>query len=143
MTQVFSQAHDDCARIYRAWHDHARLREIDALAALYAEDARFESPLIPAVLGVEAGGVLEGRVAIHAFMLRGAQGRPDGLLKWHRTGDYFTDGRRLFWEYPRETPDGEQIDVAEVMEIADGLIQRHRVYFGWKGCTHIAPALVG
>ena len=37
------------------------------------------------------------------------------------------------WEYPRETPDGEQMDFTEVMEIENGLIQKHRVYWGWFG----------
>jgi len=45
---------------------------------------------------------------------------------------YFTDGRSLVWEYPRATPDGEQMDFFEVMEIADGLIRAHRVYWGWR-----------
>jgi hypothetical protein len=34
----------------------------------------------------------------------------------------------MIWEYPRETPDGDQMDFIEVMEFKDGLIQRHRVY---------------
>jgi hypothetical protein len=44
---------------------------------------------------------------------------------------FFTDGRKLMWEYPRATPDGEQMDFVEVMEINDdGLIARHCVYWG-------------
>jgi hypothetical protein len=46
---------------------------------------------------------------------------------------FFTDGRKLMWEYPREKPDGEQMDFVEVMELADGLIRRHCVYWGWFG----------
>ena len=38
------------------------------------------------------------------------------------------------WEYPRETPEGDQMDFVEVMELNDeGLIQHHRVYWGWRG----------
>jgi hypothetical protein len=37
------------------------------------------------------------------------------------------------WEYPRATPQGEQMDFVEVMEIENGLIQKHRVYWGWYG----------
>ena len=37
------------------------------------------------------------------------------------------------WEYPRATPDGEQMDFVEVMEIENGLISRHCVYWGWRG----------
>ncbi len=35
-------------------------------------------------------------------------------------------------EYPRQTNDGEQMDFVEVMEIDEGLIRRHRVYWGWR-----------
>ncbi len=30
-------------------------------------------------------------------------------------------------------PEGEQMDFVEVMEIDDGLIHAHRVYWGWRG----------
>jgi hypothetical protein len=40
----------------------------------------------------------------------------------------------LIWEYPRNAPGGEQMDFVESMELNDdGLIQRHRVYWGWFG----------
>ena len=43
-----------------------------------------------------------------------------GVLVFHSVGDtgYFR---------------GEQMDFVEVMELADGLIHRHRVYWGWFG----------
>jgi hypothetical protein len=52
--------------------------------------------------------------------------------QYHRAG-FFTDGRRAMWEYPRETPNGQQMDFVEVMEIDNGLITSHRVYWGWRG----------
>jgi len=33
----------------------------------------------------------------------------------------------------RQAPDGDQVDLVDVMEIADGLIQYRRVYWGWFG----------
>jgi hypothetical protein len=39
----------------------------------------------------------------------------------------------LIWEYPRETPNGDQMDFVESMEIENGLIRQHRVYWGWFG----------
>ena len=46
------------------------------------------------------------------------------------------------WEYPRATPQGEQIDILEFMELQGRLIQRHRIYWGWFGTqTLIASAL--
>jgi hypothetical protein len=44
-----------------------------------------------------------------------------------------SNGRQLVWEYPREAPDGEQVDILEVMDIEDGLIRHHRIYWGWFG----------
>jgi len=46
---------------------------------------------------------------------------------------YFSDGRTLMWEYRRQSPAGDQQDFVEVMEIEDGLIKRHCVYWGWFG----------
>lgn len=57
--------------------------------------------------------------------------------RYHRAG-FFTDGRRATWEYPRITPDGEQMDFVEVMEIDGGLIAAHRVYWGWRGVQILA-----
>jgi hypothetical protein len=39
------------------------------------------------------------------------------MVRWHRTGKWLTDGERLLiWEYPRQAPDGDQVDLVEVME---------------------------
>lgn len=132
---------DHCARIFEQWHHLARTRDVEGLLKLYAEDAVFESPLVPAILDDATDGVLAGHGAIRRFLEEGTRRRPNELVRWYRTGDYLTDGRTLMWEYPRETPEGEQIDIMEVMEIRDGLIRRHRIYWGWKGCLQIAPAL--
>lgn len=48
----------------------------------------------------------------------------------------------MTWEYPRETPDGEQMDIVEVMEIRDGLIAHHRVYWGWYSVGMLLPASI-
>jgi hypothetical protein len=46
-----------------------------------------------------------------------------------------TYGKRLIWEYPRGAAKGEQMDFVEAMELNEGLIQRHCVYWGWRGNT--------
>lgn len=124
---------DSIKMIYEQWHEFARTRNVEALLDLYAVDAIFESPLVPAILNRESG-VLRGHPEIHLFLVEGTKRRPNHLVRWYRSGKYFTDGRILVWEYPRETPDGDQVDIFEVMEIADGKIQRHRIYWGWVGC---------
>ncbi len=102
----------------------------DALLALYAPDAVLESPLIPHLLGVERG-ICHGHGELRRLLEIVAQRKPP-LRQFHRPG-YFTNGHTLVFEYPRATPDGEQMDFVEVMRIRDGLIARHHVYWGWFG----------
>ena len=118
---------DHIERIYREWDACNRASDVEGIVALYASDATFESPLV--------GGVLHGHAELRAFFTRLAA-KPIRNRRYYRKG-YLTDGRVLFWEYPRETPEGEQTDLVEVMEIADGLIQRHRVYWGWVGVRNL------
>ena len=118
-------------RVYFAWDDALSRNDKAALLALYAPDAVIESPLIPHVLKSERG-IVRGAAEIRALLDEVAARKPPAR-KFHRTG-YLTDGRRLIWEYPRETPDGEQMDFVEAMELNEqGLIQRHCVYWGWYG----------
>jgi hypothetical protein len=124
----------DCARIHRAWHDCAKAGDAAGLLALYAEDAVLESPLVPVVLDDATDGVVRGRAAIGRFLAAGARRLTRSLTRWHRGDAWMTDGKRmLVWEYPQAAPDGPQVDIVEVMEIADGLIRRHRIYWGWYG----------
>lgn len=124
---------DEIRYIYEKWHEYAKARDVEALIALYADHAVFESPLVPAILD-RTNGVLNGKDDIKFFLQEGTKRRPNELVKWFRRGDYLTNGRLLVWEYPRQTDEGEQIDILELMEIENGLIQQHRIYWGWKGC---------
>lgn len=117
-------------RIYRLWDQYWSADDLEAMIGLYAEDATIESPLVPHLNGGN-NGRLEGKAAIKALLDKAAPRKP-GKRHFHRIG-YFTNGALLIWEYPRVTPQGEQMDFVEVMEIRDGLIQHHRVYWGWRG----------
>jgi hypothetical protein len=129
-------------RIYEGWHDAVVARDLAAVTALYAEAALFETPLILAVRPELGEGILRGRAAISAFFAKGfatpANGPGVPLGRWYRTGTFFANGRQLTWEYPRATPDGDQIDLMEMMDIERGLIQHHRVYWGWVGFRTLA-----
>ena len=118
--------------IYEKWHKYAKERETKALVELYAEDAVLESPLVPILMNKDSG-ILRGKTEILAFLNEGTRRRPNELVRWYRTGKYFITGDVLVWEYPRQTPDGEQVDILELMEIRDGLIVNHRIYWGWFG----------
>lgn len=115
-------------RIYQAWDEALGRKDLDAAMRLYAPDAILESPLVRHLLGGEEG-VVHGRDKLRAFVEK-VFARTPHLRQRHRDG-FFTDGRRLIWEYPRVTEDGQQMDLVEAMDIVDGLIQRHCVYWGW------------
>jgi hypothetical protein len=122
--------------IYEKWHEYAKGRDIHSLLNLYAEDAVFESPLVPAILDRDCG-VLRGHSEIIHFLKEGTKRRPNDLVRWFRTGKYFISGDTLIWEYPRDTPEGNQIDILEVMQISDYKIKNHRIYWGWFGCNQL------
>ena len=130
------------ARIFAAWHRAARDRDTPALLALDAPDAVLESPLVPAILDDKPDGILRGPAELARFFAAGARSRPLGLVRWWRTGQWASAGPLLMWEYPRVTPDGDQVDIVEVMEIADGLIRHHRIYWGWFGTGLLARSAV-
>ena len=130
LTTIPEQRAKAIERVYREWDRAWSNDDLDAMIALYAPDATLESPLVAYLLG-RTNGVLNGREEIRKLLDRAAPRKP-GKRTFHRRG-YFTDGGFLVWEYPRATPDGEQMDFFEVMEIVNGLIQAHRVYWGWRG----------
>ncbi|MGH7042929.1 MAG: nuclear transport factor 2 family protein [Acetobacteraceae bacterium] len=127
------------ARIFTEWHRAARDRDTPALLALYAPDAVLESPLVPAILDDHPNGVLRGRAELARFFAEGARRRPNELVRWWRSGQWASLGPLLIWEYPRATPDGEQVDLVEVIETAGGLIRHHRIYWGCFG-VHLLTA---
>ncbi|MCQ9636099.1 nuclear transport factor 2 family protein [Chryseobacterium sp. WG23] len=127
--------------IYEKWHLYAKNRQPQDLIDLYAEDAVFESPLVPRILDTKSG-ILKGKNEILRFLEEGTKRRPNELVRWYRNGDSYTAKETLIWEYPRETPDGDQIDILELMKIKDGKITNHRIYWGWFGTeTLIKSAL--
>jgi len=120
----------EAERIYVEWDKMLSSNNIDGLLALYTNDATIESPLIPHLLGTERG-VCKGHRELRLLIEKVAERKPPSR-KYYRKG-FFTDGKTLMWEYPRATPSGDQMDFVEVMEIKEGLIWYHRVYWGWFG----------
>lgn len=116
--------------IFTAWDEALGAKDLDAAMALYHPDATLESPLVCHLLGT-GEGVVRGREDLRRFVEKVFTNQ-SAKRRRHRAG-FLTDGSRLTWEYPRESPDGDQMDLVEVMEIRDGLIAHHRVYWGWVG----------
>jgi YjgF/chorismate_mutase-like, putative endoribonuclease/SnoaL-like domain len=136
MTQITTN-NPDHAYVFEEWHRAASTRDQSALIALYADDAVLETPLAASILADKTDGVLRGKSEIQRFLDEGAKRRPNGLVRWQRDGRWFSSGNILIWEYPRETPEGDQIELIEVMEIVDKKIKRHRIYWGWFGMHHL------
>jgi hypothetical protein len=82
-------------------------------------------------LWAEKKASFEGRRSLESFSTFSPLANPR-FASFTAKG-YFTDGRKVMWEYPEQTPKGQQMDFVEVMEIENGLIQKHRVYWGWVG----------
>lgn len=127
--------------VYERWHETILGRDLDGLMALYAEDAILETPLILATLKESTQGILKGKAEIRPFFDAGLSKLQNDLGRWYRTGTLFSNGRQLTWEYPRDTPQGDQVDLVEVMDITNGLIAHHRVYWGWVGFKALVAAL--
>ena len=116
--------------IYEAWAKGFAERDLEAILALYAPDATLESPLVNNLLGTDSG-IVRGREQLRKFFGIILESTPS--LKDRHRANFFTNGKVMIWEYPRVTPTGEQTDLAEVMELKDGLIQAHRIYWGRVG----------
>ena len=118
--------------VFEQWHETTIKCDLAGLMALYADDAVFESPAVFALSG-NADGILRGKAALTAYFELFFRKLGQNVVEWYRTGEYFTDGTTLSWEYPRETPRGSQVDLIEQMTIQHGRIVHHRVYWGWVG----------
>ena len=126
MTDNINRA--DIERIYRLWDEALGKKDLEASLALYADDASIESPLVQHLLEIKEG-IVQGKDTLRRFIAKVFQTNPAQRKRFKQ--GFFTDGRVLTWEYPRLSPEGDQMDLVEVMEIEQGLIKRHRVYWGW------------
>lgn len=130
----------DGERIYHLWDKYAREVNVDGLLSLYTPNAILETPVITAIFDTDKGFV-QGRNALRAFFKEAGRRRPNALVRWHRKPHQFLyDGSRLVWEYPREAPDGNQIELVEFMDLSDGLIEHHRIYWGWFGIQQLVKS---
>lgn len=127
-TNLQEQSLKDAERIYQLWDDALGKKDLEASLSLYADDASIESPLVQHLMKTK-DGIVRGKDDLRKFIALVFQTNPPQRKRF-RTG-FFTDGRMIMWEYPRTSPQGEQMELVEVMEIEGGLIRRHRVYWGW------------
>jgi steroid delta-isomerase len=127
-------------RIYEEWHAGINSHDVPRVIALYAEKATLESPAILAIYPHLDEGILRGRSEIEKFFTKTLSALSKEFRELYRSGIFLSTGKLLTWEYPRKTPAGEQVDLFESMDIEDGLIIYHRVYWGWKGFQALMAA---
>jgi predicted SnoaL-like aldol condensation-catalyzing enzyme len=118
----------EAERICQTWDDALGRKDVEASLALYADDASIESPLVQHLMKTPSG-IVQGKDELRNFITRVFQTNPPQRKRFKQ--GLFTDGRTITWEYPRTTPEGDQMELVEIMEIERGLIKRHRVYWGW------------
>ncbi len=120
--------------VYERWHVTLMSQDLAGLMALYAEHAVFESPTVLAQFPERDNGILRGRAEIEKLFARNFENLKTEFSELYRSGLFFSNGRLLTWEYPRLTPSGgTQVDLFESMDIENGVIAYHRVYWGWQG----------
>ncbi len=112
--------------VARAWLDCFARHDLDGLLALYADDAVHTSPKIRA-RHPDTGGVLRGKPSLRAWWAD-AFARIPGL--GYELTTLTADDGRVFMEYVRKAPGDADLPVAEVLEVADGLIVASRVFHG-------------
>jgi ADP-ribose pyrophosphatase YjhB (NUDIX family) len=109
-----------------AWVAAFNRRDLDALLALYAEDAVHFSPKLRA-RRPETGGLVKGKAALRAWWADSFERLPGLHYEARRVT---ASGERLFLEYDRSLPGEETLAVAELFVVRGGLIAESRVYHG-------------
>lgn len=116
----------DLIALARRWLSCFESRDVEALVALYAEDARHTPPKIRA-LHPETGGFLVGKAKLRAWWSESFARLP-GLR--YLPQSFTCDGTRVFMEYTRICPGEADLPVSEVLEAREGKIVASRVYHG-------------
>jgi ketosteroid isomerase-like protein len=112
--------------IARAWLTAFNGRDLEALLALYADDAVHTSPKLR-VKKPETNGEIRGKAALRGWW-RDAMDRLPSLRyePLHLTASH----ERVFMEYERICPPDPPYVVAEVLVCRDGLIVSSHVFHG-------------
>jgi ketosteroid isomerase-like protein len=112
--------------IAEAWHAAFEARDLDALLALYADDATHQSPKIRA-LHPETGGKLVGKPAMRAWWADSFARLPS--LRYIQTA-ITADPDSVLLEYIRRVDGEPDMPIAEVFDVRSGYIVASRVFHG-------------
>lgn len=112
--------------IAKKWFAAFNAHDLAALLSLYAEDAQHFSPKLK-IRQPETEGWVKGKDALRAWW----QDSFDRLATLQYLPTSFTaNEERVFMEYTRKVAGEADMQIAEVLEIKEGLIVASRVYHG-------------
>ena len=112
--------------IAKQWLKAFNGHDLENLLALYDDNAEHFSPKLK-IRKPETGGLIKGKLAMRLWW-QDAFDRLPGLT--YRELTITANEARVFMEYTRIVPGEENMNVAEVLEIKNGLIITSRVYHG-------------
>lgn len=113
-------------RIAERWFAAFNAHDLEALLALYAEDAEHYSPKLK-LRRPETGGWVRGKAALRDWWQDAFDRLPTlryDVLK------LTADDEQVFMEYVRHVAGEEDLRVGEVLEVRNGIIIASRVYHG-------------
>ncbi|MCB0766125.1 MAG: nuclear transport factor 2 family protein [Flavobacteriales bacterium] len=108
------------------WFAAFNAHDLEALLALYADDAEHFSPKLK-LRHPETNGLITGKEALRSWW-RDAFERLPSLN--YEVVKLTADEEQVFMEYIRHVSGEEDLRVGEVLEVRDGLIVASRVYHG-------------
>lgn len=112
--------------IAQKWFDAFNEHDAEKVLALYHDNAEHYSPKLK-IRQPETNGYIKGKAALRAWW----KDAFDRLPSLHfRPTQLTANGERVFMEYFRSADGEPDMNVAEVLEIKDGLIVASRVYHG-------------
>lgn len=114
------------ATVARAWLRHFNARDLDALVALYADDAVHVSPKLRDQRP-ETGGAIRGKAALREWWSDCFERLPGLRYREHRVT---ASGDCVFLEYLRTVPGQADLLVAEQFVVARGCIVSSHVFHG-------------
>ena len=112
--------------IATAWFAAFNAHDLEALLALYADDAEHFSPKLK-IRQPATNGLIKGKDALRTWW-RDAFDRLPTLR--YEVVKLTADEEQVFMEYIRHVAGEEDLRVGEVLEIRDGVIVASRVYHG-------------
>ena len=118
-------AERNCSIAYQ-WLAAFNAHDVEALLALYADDAQHYSPKLKA-RQPGTKGLIRGKDELRAWWADAFQRLPS--LNYEVVKLTAND-TQVFMEYVRHVADEENLQVAEVLEVSDGRIVASRVYHG-------------